>query len=91
MGPSRLSGVRAKAKSRSKAAGGGARSTRAVFCRPYETRFPFFSLTQDLRPELVSVAPPGLVPVFSAYPRLAPWAAFCRRFAAGVGWVLTRC
>jgi hypothetical protein len=32
----------------------------------------------------LSVAPPGLVALSSAYPGLAPWAAFCRRFAAGV-------
>ncbi len=31
----------------------------------------------------VSFAPPGLVGFHLVYPRLAPWAAFCRRFAAG--------
>ncbi len=30
-----------------------------------------------------SVVPPGLVPVSCAYPALARWAAFFRRFAAG--------
>ena len=31
----------------------------------------------------VSFAPSALVPIFAGYPRLAPWAAFFRRFAAG--------
>jgi hypothetical protein len=43
--------------------------------------------TQDLRPGLLSATPPGLFLFFiSAYPRLVPLAAFCRRFAAGTGW-----
>jgi hypothetical protein len=29
-------------------------------CRPYGTRFHFLRLTQDLRPGLLSAAPPGL-------------------------------
>jgi hypothetical protein len=32
---------------------------------------------------LLSVAPSGLGPLSCAYPRLAPWAAFLRRFSAG--------
>jgi hypothetical protein len=38
--------------------------------------------------KLLSVAPPGLFFIFPAYPRLAPWAAFFRRFAAGIWWAL---
>jgi hypothetical protein len=40
-------------------------------------------VTQDLRPGLMSVAPPGLVRIFVRSPRLAPWAVFFRRCAAG--------
>ena len=32
----------------------------------------------------ISFAPSGLVHLLNGYPRLAPWAAFFRRFAAGV-------
>jgi hypothetical protein len=32
----------------------------------------------------VSVVPTGLVPIFGANPGLTPWAAFFRRFAAGL-------
>jgi hypothetical protein len=48
---------------------------------------PAWLLTQDLFDRLLSAAPPGLVARSSTYPGLAPWAAFCRRFAAGLGWV----
>jgi len=43
-------------------------------------------LRREIYLGLVSFAPSGLVPFFPrADPRLAPWAAFFRRFAADVG------
>jgi hypothetical protein len=35
-----------------------------MLCRPSGTRFHFLGLTQDLRPGLLSAAPPGLVSQF---------------------------
>jgi hypothetical protein len=43
-----------------------------------------FSAYQVFCPGQLSAAPPGAGYFSSAYPGLAPWAAFCRRFAAGV-------
>jgi len=46
----------------------------------------FYWLKSTATPEFLrgySFAPPALVVLFSFHPRLAPWAAFLRRFAAG--------
>jgi putative transposase len=40
-------------------------------------------LRREIPLGLVSVAPFGVYPLLHHYPRLAPWAAFLRRFAAG--------
>jgi hypothetical protein len=64
MGHPCLVRVRSRSKSRSTAAGGFARSTPAfragVSAVPNGTWFLFLLLTQDLRPGLLSAAPPGL-------------------------------
>jgi hypothetical protein len=52
--------------------------------RGCQTEPPACPLRRPCGERLFSFVPPGLDSIFLQYPRLAPWAAFCRRFAAGV-------
>jgi hypothetical protein len=79
MGHPRLTRVRAKAKSRSKAAGGGFLPSLTGLGSPFSGLPRTYVLDYCLPPLR------GWFRISSFYPRLAPWAAFCRRFAAGVG------